>query len=102
VPDNLPQRQDAWLRQQDPAHYTLQLVAGEHPDTIRKFITEHKLANDLALYHSTRNDKPWFGLTYGIYPDKQAAIDARARLPRELRRLKPWVRDLGGIQATLN
>ena len=98
----LPNRREDWLRQQDPAHYTLQLVAGENLDTIRKFIREHRLVNDdLALYQTTRNGKPWYGLTYGIYPNKQKAIDARSQLAPHLRKLTPWVREFGNIQTAL-
>lgn len=98
---DLPSRQNDWLLTQDPTHFTLQLVAGNNIETIRRFIREHRLKANLALYQTTRLDKPWFGLVYGIYPNKQAAIDARGRLPEPLRRLKPWARDLGGIQKAL-
>ena len=98
----LPSRREAWLLQQNPAHYTLQLVAGAHRETIEKFIREHKLKNDqLALYQTTRNGKPWYGLVSGDYANKQRAIDARSRLPDPLRRLNPWVRPFADIQKDL-
>jgi DamX protein len=97
----LPNRREAWLRQQDPSHYTLQLVAGTREETIEKFIRQHHLHDRLALYQTTRNGKPWYGLVYGIYPNKQAAIDARSQLPPKLRRVQPWVRPLADIQKTL-
>ncbi len=100
-PDNLPSRREDWLLAQNPGHYTLQIVAGAQVTTIAKFITEHNFSNDpsadLAFYVSQRNGKPWYGLVLGLYPDKKSAIDARAKLPHELRRLKPWVRNLQGV-----
>jgi len=96
-PGNLPARREEWLLAQPPGHYTLQVVAGERLTTISKFITEHRLRDDLAFYVSARRGKPWYGLLLGNYPDKKTAIDARARLPRDLRRLKPWVRPLRDV-----
>jgi DamX protein len=97
----LPELQDDWLLQQDSTHYTLQLIAGTRLNTLRRFIRQHRLTDKLALYHTTRKDQPWFGLTYGIYPDKQQAIKARARLPHSLRRSPPWIRNLNGIHTDI-
>jgi len=101
LPAWVPSHRNAWLLARDPRHYTLQLVAGERLDTLRKFIERHGLKRNLAFYRTSRKGKPWYALVYGDYPDKQAAIDARSRLPAKLKREKPWVRDFAGIQKTL-
>jgi DamX protein len=103
---DLPTHDNHWLLAQDASHYTLQLVAGKKLATIRQYINETlsdetELQQHLALYRSQRQGKPWFGLVLGDYPDKQAAIDARSRLPQALRRATPWVRRLGAIQHDL-
>lgn len=98
---NLPAHREAWLRQQNPAHYTLQLVAGEHRETIEKFLSKHKLSGQLAFYQTTRNGKPWYGLVSGVYADKQQAIDARSRLPEPLRKTQPWIRPFADVHKDL-
>jgi DamX protein len=99
----LPARGEDWIRHQSPGAYTLQLVAGRQPATLTRFIAEHHLGNsqELAYYQGTRDGAPWHGLIYGSYPNKQAAIDARSRLPEDLRRGTPWVRDFAGLQNSL-
>lgn len=97
----LPLQQNEWLLQQNSAHFTLQLVAGNNIDTIRSFISGHGLETELALYQTRRDGKPWYVLLYGIYSDKPEAIDARDHLPQNLRKAKPWIRNLGSIQSTL-
>ena len=97
----LPEHQNQWLREQAPTDYTLQIVAGNNLETITRFIAEHKLSSNLALYQTTRQDKPWYGLVYGLYANKQQAIAARNSLPEPLRRLQPWIRELRGIQDSL-
>ncbi len=101
LPDGLPAHGNEWLVSRDPQHFTLQLIAGEHLDTLRKFIIRHKLKQHLAFYRSQRNGKPWYSLVYGDYPDKQRAIDARNQLPRGLQKQKPWIRHFGDIQQAL-
>ncbi|HEB92190.1 MAG TPA: AAA family ATPase [Gammaproteobacteria bacterium] len=101
LPDWLPARGNEWLLSRDPQHFTLQLIAGERLDTLRKFIIRHKLKQHLAFYQTQRNNKPWYTLVYGEYVDKQRATNARNRLPQALRKQKPWIRRFDGIQQTL-
>jgi DamX protein len=101
IPADLPGLRETWILAQNPAHYTLQLVAGKNVDTLRQFIQQHALSESIALYRSTRKNQPWYGLVYRTFPTKQAAIDARSHLPKSLQRLKPWVRNLGALQKEL-
>ena len=95
-------RKEKWIFEQDARHYTLQIVAGENLKTIEEFIAEHKLKNDIAFYRSVRKGKPWYGLIYGIYTHKQAAISAINQLSKKLQRLKPWVRSINSVQSDIN
>jgi DamX protein len=102
----LPTRDNNWLLAQDGRQYTLQLVAGKKLATIQQYLAETvgddpALQQQLALYHSQRKGQPWHGLILGVYADKQAAIDARSRLPKRLLRTTPWVRTIGSIQRDL-
>ncbi len=95
-------RKESWVLNQNSKHYTLQIVAGENLNTIEEFIVEHKLYNNIAFYRSIRKNKPWYGLIYGVYPHKQAAVSAINKLPTKLQRLKPWVRSINSVQHDIN
>lgn len=101
LPKWVPEHRNPWLLSRDPQHFTLQLIAGERLDTLRKFIQQHKLKQHLAFYHTQRKGKPWYALVYGEHANKQQAIDARSRLPHALRKQKPWIRRFGDIQQAL-
>lgn len=101
VPTDLPGHRTDWILKQNSEHFTLQLVAGNNIKTLRAFINRYPLSAPLAVYRSTRKNKPWFALIHGIYASKQQAIDARSRLSHKLRRTKPWVRELAPLQAQL-
>ena len=94
------QRRD-WILNINPDHYTLQLVAGNNINTLRKFIQRYSLSEPFALYLGSRKNKPWYGLVYNSFPTKQQAIDARSRLPKPLQKQKPWVRKLAPLQKEL-
>ena len=101
LPDWLPAHGNEWLLSRDPQHFTLQLIAGERLDTLRKFIARHQLKQHLAFYQTQRKGKPWYALVYGEYASKQQAIGARSQLPRALHKQKPWIRRFGDIQQAL-
>lgn len=101
IPNDLPGFRHAWILEQNPRHYTLQMVAGKNIKTLRGFIQEFPPTEPLAIYISTRKGKPWFGLIQHVYPSKQAAIDAREKLPAALRKQNPWVRRFADLQKGL-
>ena len=101
IPADLPGFRNAWILKQNPDHYTLQLVAGNNINTLRSFIRQHSLNEPLAIYHTIRKGKTWFGLIQYRYPNKQAALDARDQLPAALRRQNPWIRQFSALQKDL-
>jgi len=101
VPADLPGFRNAWILKQNPEHYTLQMVAGNNINTLRSFIRQHPLDEPLAIYHTTRKGKTWFGLIQHSYPDKQTVLDARRQLPAALRQQNPWLRQFSALQKDL-
>ena len=91
--------QEAWLLQQKPNYFTLQLVAGYQKSTVNNFLTRHKLpATELAYYHSLNKGKDWHSLVFGVYPDYSSAKQTIDRLPPAVRKSKPWIRQLKNVQ----
>ncbi len=93
-----PLPDSAWLRQQDPNAYTVQLMGSHELDSVRQFIQHHGLTGDLAVFKASRNNKDWFVLVQGVYPTRQAAEAAKAQLPPAVRATQPWARSLKSVQ----
>ncbi len=91
-------RREVWLKGRNPNHYTLQLVAAGHEQAVVDFAAKHHVAKDVAYFRSSRQDKAWYSLVYGDYPDRAAAATAAAALPASLRGVNPWIRSFAGIQ----
>ena len=43
----------------------------------------------------------WYVLMYGVYPSRQAALEARDTLPAKGRKNKPWPRSLKSVHASI-
>jgi septal ring-binding cell division protein DamX len=89
---------DAWLGSRESSHYTLQLVGARERASIEKFIREHAIAAPYAIFARDLGGRPWYSLVAGDYPDRAAAVAARARLPAGLRARDVWPRTFESIR----
>jgi septal ring-binding cell division protein DamX len=90
-----------WIAAQDPAHYTIQIVAAHNPQAIGRIARAYGYSADLAQYRRLRNERDWYALLHGSYPNLEAAKAALDRLPAEIRPFGPWVRRFGAVQRQL-
>ena len=91
----------AWLKSRRPGRYTLQLVGARERAAVDKFVRTHRVAQPYAVFERSLNGRPWFSLVAGDYPDRDAAIAARGRLPKSLGRSDIWPRTFGSVQEIL-
>lgn len=88
----------AWLKAQNPGHYTVQLNASRNEQSIKDYVKQHHLTSKTTYLKTTLNGKDWYILLYGSYTNKQLARQAAAKLPAALRKAKPWPRRIGDIK----
>nr|VFJ99911.1 MAG: Cell division protein DamX, binds to the septal ring, contains C-terminal SPOR domain [Candidatus Kentron sp. LFY]VFK18745.1 MAG: Cell division protein DamX, binds to the septal ring, contains C-terminal SPOR domain [Candidatus Kentron sp. LFY] len=89
----------AWLRRQNSKHYTIQLLGTSNKERMQEFFAKHKLGSQAAWFKTWHNGRGWFVVVYGIYPTHEAATAKIRVLPRTLRNLSPWPRNVGDILA---
>ncbi|MGF1685335.1 AAA family ATPase [Photobacterium japonica] len=90
------------LREVPPAHYALQLAAMQSIAVARNFIDEYEIHDLAVAYETLRNDRLWYIIVTGNYPDMQTARQAEQRLPANVRALKPWVKSYGQIHREMD
>ncbi len=90
-----------WLRQQNPRHLTLQLLAGRDKETIKNFIRRHGPADGAVYFRTMRDGKDWYALVYNSYSNKADALAALRKLPSAWRKYRPWMRSFASIQKEL-
>ncbi len=86
-----------WLRRQDPSHYVIQVVGARDASAVSKFLDQHDLGFKGAWFVTTHENKPWYVVDYGMYPDNRSARAAIETLPERLRAGSPWPRSVASI-----
>jgi len=87
-----------WLLKQKPSSYTIQLVGLQEEKGVKIFMRRHPLTGPVAYYRTKRNEKQWFPVLYGVFPNRERALQARDGLPENLRKSGAWLRTLGSVQ----
>lgn len=94
-------KDEAWLMQQNPGHYTLQLLAGRQKNALLKLIRGHALEENMAYFEFSSAGETWYSLVYGNYSSFEQAKAAIAGLPAGLREHDPWARRFDSIQEAI-
>jgi len=92
----------AWIRKQNPQHYTLQLIALSSEAAVKNFIAQYGLHSQAAYFKKQAGDKVLYVLIYGRFADKSAAQDARQKLLQQFKNNKPWLRNFSAIQGMMS
>ncbi|MDQ7074421.1 MAG: SPOR domain-containing protein [Gammaproteobacteria bacterium] len=94
---------ESWLLQQNPKHYTLQIMAMRNEAAFLDEVQQLNLnKNQTAHYRSLKKGKTWYALTYGSFTSLTAAKHAINDLPVSLQQNRPWIRRLKAIQNMIN
>lgn len=91
----------AWIKQQKPEHYTLQLLGTYNKYSLTSFAKQHTLEKDTAFFTTLRNSRNWYTLIHGYFESREAAKQAIRSLPESLQKTEPWIRRFDGIQAAI-
>ena len=84
-----------WLRQQAGQNYTLQLAVRNSAQDVERFYNTYEV--DTLGYYQVKG-KGLYGIVYGSFTSKQAALAAVAQLAAPLRSLKPRAVRIAAIQ----
>lgn len=90
-------RDEAWLLEQDPAAYTLQLLVATREQCLA-YVKRFGLSDAAAIYPTRSSGQVWSSLVYGVFPTEVDAVDAGKAISEQDVKVTPWVRKLGVIQ----
>jgi len=81
--------------------YTLQLLGSRSETNVKNFISDNGGGKNYAYFETQYQEKPWYVVVYGNYPDSISAKAAIAELPGALNELEPWARSIAEIQQAI-
>ncbi len=91
-------KKKSWLSQQNPNHFTLQLMGSRKRSSLNLVQRAHKIAAESAIIQTKLKGADWYILIYKSFPSKQQARDAVKKLPRALQLTQPWPRPLKDLK----
>jgi hypothetical protein len=100
APREAPRGPD-WFLSQHPDQYVLQVFGVRERDAAMRFLEQARLGTRLAWFATTHENKAWYVVCYGLYPNRDAARAATADLPEGLREFRPWARSIANIREAI-
>jgi len=101
VPAKLSATRD-WLRETGNRGFTIQLtLAADDPDELKRYLGamgKFIETDQLYVYRTRLQNKPYLGVVYGEFPTRQAAQVALRELPEAVRMDRPYVRSRASIR----
>jgi TPR repeat protein len=89
---------EAWIKAQNPEHFTLQLSTASSKQAIIDLIKGQEKG---AYFKRQHQGKTQYTAIYGVFKSHDSAVKARAALPATMQRLQPWVRKFAAVQKLL-
>lgn len=93
-------KDERWILDQEPNHFTLQVLGTKNKNSIKTFTTKHQLNDSAAVFQTLRNGKPWYSVIFGSYATKDAAAKSKKKITNS--KVKPWLRRFDSVQAKIN
>ena len=79
----------------------LQLVATKLKAGVDRLLSDNPGVQELVYYSVDRNGAPLYIVVQGNYANREQASAAIKKLPKSLKKLKPWVKPVSSIQQQL-
>jgi hypothetical protein len=86
---------EVWLRAQNPADYTVQLIALSSKQGVKNYIKQYIPLSEqqhLVFFKTHRQNKVLYILLYGHYENRQLARQVSQELTTKIKGSAPWVR----------
>lgn len=94
-------KDEVWLLKQPGEYFTIQIIGSFDMSRIQKFRDSYQLSQ-LAIFKGKYQNRDWFVLVIGMYPNREQAQKALDALPNELKQeTQPWIRGVYTIHTQI-
>jgi DamX protein len=87
-----------WYAGQAAGNYVVQVIGTSSEATARSFTQQ---GSEYRYFKKTLQGKPLYVVTYGSFPNRDAALAAIKNLPEKVQAGKPWPRSVASVQQDL-
>jgi len=89
----------SWLEQQNPQHFTLQLMGSRKRSSLSLVQRAHNITTTSAIIRTQLKGADWYILVHKSFATKQLAREGTKKLPKALLVTQPWPRQIKELQA---
>lgn len=89
------------LQQKNISHFSVQLMGAGSLTAIEQFVLAHRLADEIWVYRTSRDGKPWYVVLKGDHASLSQAQAAIRQLPSALQKAKPWPKSFAQVNREL-
>ncbi len=93
---------EAWIWTQNPADYTIQLIALSTEAGIKDYLKKNVIESKSAYFKRVRDGKTLYVLIYGSYADKSSAQQAAKQLSIKINNSQPWIRNFSAVHGMMS
>ena len=93
---------EAWIWTQNPADYTIQLIALSTETGIKDYMKKNVIESKSAYFKRVRDGKTLYVLIYGSYADKFSAQQAAKQLSIKINNSQPWIRNFSAVHGMMS
>ena len=87
-----------WVNKMNPENYTVQLVSSTNEDVVMDYYKNSHLEGKAGYFRSKRQGQLWYTLVYGEFETVAEANMAVEKLPIDLKKWSPWIRNVSDIK----
>ncbi|MBA2648512.1 MAG: SPOR domain-containing protein [Legionella sp.] len=100
TPVSFRERDNSWVRSQNPQKYTIEIANGEKASEVAQKLSQTPKNDRMAQVKYKNNGKTYYKGVYGTFDDEAAAQKALDGLPSDLKQ-SAGVKDWGAIQGSV-
>ncbi|MCN4144439.1 MAG: SPOR domain-containing protein [Thiohalomonas sp.] len=98
----LKSKNEAWVWTQNPADFTIQLIALSSEAGIKDYMKKYAIESQSVYFKTMRDGKALYVLIYGNFTNKTAAQDASKQLTVIIKGSNPWVRSFSAVHGMMS
>lgn len=82
-------------------NFTVQIMGSRSEENVQRFINQQLAAFNARYFETRHQGRPWYVVVTGNFVSRDVASRAISDLPGSIRRMDPFIRQLGDVQADI-
>lgn len=82
-------------------NFTVQIMGSRSEENVQRFIAAQLAGFNAVYFETLHQERPWYVVVMGNFVSRDVASRAISDLPAAIRRMDPFIRKIGDVQAVI-